>query len=66
MEFLEHHPVADHVLDIVRHHGEHIGRELDAESGMAHRRERVLRGRGRRLGTWGEDVQGKAFMSRSW
>jgi hypothetical protein len=30
MEFLEHHPVADHVLDVVGHHGQHIACELGA------------------------------------
>ena len=28
MELLEHHPVADDVLDVVRHHGQHVGDEL--------------------------------------
>ena len=38
MEFLEHDPVADHVLDIVGHHREYEGGELRPKAGMAHRR----------------------------
>ena len=30
IEFLEHHPIADHVLDVVGHHGQHEGHELKA------------------------------------
>jgi hypothetical protein len=45
LEFAEHHPVADDVLDIVRHHREHAGDERRAEARMAQRREGLLRGR---------------------
>jgi len=38
MKLLEHDPVADQVLDIVRHHGEHEGRKLRAKARVAHRR----------------------------
>jgi hypothetical protein len=38
MEFLKHHPVADHTLDIVRHHGEDEGDELGTEAAVAHHR----------------------------
>ena len=31
MEFLEHHPIADHVLDVVGHHRQHVGRELRSD-----------------------------------
>jgi len=37
VEFLEHHPVTDDVLDVVRHHGENKGDELGAEARVAHR-----------------------------
>ena len=39
LEFLEHHPVADDVLDIVGHHRQGVGDELGAEAGMAQRGE---------------------------
>ena len=48
MEFLKHHPVADDVLDVVRHHRQDVGEELGTESRMTHGREGSLRGR--RLG----------------
>ena len=38
VEFLIQHPVADDVLDIVRHHGEHESDELGAEARVPHRR----------------------------
>ena len=38
-ELLEDDPVADHVLDIVRHHGEHRVTQIGAPAGMAERRE---------------------------
>jgi len=44
MKFLVHHPVADDVLDIVRHHREHKGRELGTEARVAHRRKGSLGG----------------------
>ena len=58
MEFLEDHPIADHVLDIVGHHGQHIGRELGPIGRGLHGRERAgsRHGGRRRLGvqeiTW--------------
>jgi hypothetical protein len=45
MKFLEHHPIADHVLDIVRHHGKHIGGELGLKALVPHGRERSFGGR---------------------
>src|SRR4029077_7505474 len=45
MEFLEHHPVADHMLDIVGHHGEDVGDELGAKTAVAHRRKGSRGGR---------------------
>ena len=33
MELLEHDPVADHVLDVVGHHGEHERHQKRAKSG---------------------------------
>ena len=45
VEFLEHHPVADHVLDIVGHHREHVGGELRAKAGMSHGGKRTHFGR---------------------
>ena len=33
VKFLEYDPIADHVLDIVGHHGEHVSDELRAETG---------------------------------
>ena len=44
VKFLKYHPVADDVLDIVRHHREHKGDELGAEARVAHRRKGPLRG----------------------
>ena len=38
-ELLEDDPVADHMLDIVRHHGEHRVTQIGAPAGMAERRE---------------------------
>ena len=38
-ELLVDHPVADHMLDIVRHHGEHRVAQIGAPAGMAERRE---------------------------
>src|SRR5438105_15875221 len=58
MEFLEDHPIADHVLDIVGHHGQHIGRELGTIGPGLHGRKRAGSGHGgrRRFGvqynTW--------------
>jgi len=34
LEFLKQNPVADHVLDVIRHHGEHGGDEKPAETGV--------------------------------
>jgi hypothetical protein len=47
VKFLKYHPVADHVLDIVRHHGDHISDELGAEARVAHRRKGPLGGKRR-------------------
>ena len=44
VELLIQHPVADHVLDIVGHHRQHVGRELDLKAAIAERRERAVRG----------------------
>ena len=41
MEFLEHHPIADHVLDIVGHHRQHVSDELEPVRHRLHRRERA-------------------------
>src|SRR4051812_48433179 len=30
VKLLKSHPIADHMLDIVRHHGEHEGRQIHA------------------------------------
>ena len=57
MEFLEHHPVADDVLDIVGHHRKHEGDELDAESAVPHCGERAFRGRGGRRSVLGLNIQ---------
>jgi hypothetical protein len=38
VKFLIQHPVADDVLDIVGHHGEHKSDELGAKTWVAHRR----------------------------
>ena len=43
-KFLIQPPVADDVLDIVRHHGEHKSDELGAETRVAHRRKGPPRG----------------------
>jgi hypothetical protein len=61
MEFLKHHPVADDVLDIVGHHRNHKADELRAKARVAHRSERLLRGRWRRCGILGLDVQGRTL-----
>jgi type VI protein secretion system component VasF len=45
LELLEHHPVADNVLDAVRHHRERRKREIRPETGMTERRERDVRRR---------------------
>ena len=39
VEFLEHHPPADHVLDRVGHHREHRADEIRREAGRPQRRE---------------------------
>jgi hypothetical protein len=64
MEFLEHHPVADDVLDIVGHHRKHEGDELDAESRMPHGGERAFRRRNGRRSVLGLNVQEGTF--RGW
>jgi hypothetical protein len=64
MEFLEHHPVADDVLDIVGHHRKHEGDELDAESRMPHGGERAFRRRNGRSSVLGLNVQEGTF--RGW
>ena len=46
MELLEHEPVADDVLDVVRHHREHECHEVGGISGDAERAERTVRARG--------------------
>jgi hypothetical protein len=61
MEFLEHHPVADDVLDIVGHHRKHEGDELDAESRVPHRGERAFRRRSRRRSVFWLNVQEGLF-----
>lgn len=38
LEFLKQHPVADHVLDVIRHHGEHRRDEKPAKAGVLQRR----------------------------
>ena len=43
MELVEDHPVADHVLDRVRHHGERRGDQVDRVVGHAQRREGLVR-----------------------
>ena len=44
VELLEQHPVADDVLDVVGHHRQHVGRELDLKAAIAERRERAVCG----------------------
>jgi hypothetical protein len=41
MKLLVHHPVADDVLDVVRHHREHGGAQEPAEVGTPDRGERL-------------------------
>jgi hypothetical protein len=62
MEFLEHHSVADDVLNIVGHHRKHEGDELDAESRMPHGGERAFRRRSRRRSVLGLNVQEETFF----
>jgi hypothetical protein len=45
MKFLEHHPIADHVLDVVGDHCQKVGDELSAIARMAQRCEGLPRGR---------------------
>ncbi len=49
-EFAEHHPIADDVLDVVRHHRQHIGDELRAVAAVTQRRKGLLCRRGRGCG----------------
>src|SRR5258708_17643027 len=50
MEFLEYHPVADDVVDVVRHHRQGVGEKLGAVARMAQGGVRLLGGSGRGLG----------------
>ncbi|MET4603496.1 hypothetical protein ABIB90_002974 [Bradyrhizobium sp. JR4.1] len=57
MEFLEHHPITDHMLNIIGHHRQHVSDELEPVRHRLHRRERAGRdhgvlGKGVQAGTW--------------
>jgi hypothetical protein len=45
MEFLEHHPTADHVLGVVGHHRQKVSDELGAIARIARRGEGLPRRR---------------------
>ena len=64
MKFLIQHPVADDVLDIVRHHRDHKGRELSLKAAMAHCRERAPGRRRRDNGRLGNLIHGERFFRR--
>ena len=61
MEFLEQHPVADDVLDVVGHHRKHVGDELGAETRVTHRGEGAFRRRSRRRSVFWLNVQEGLF-----
>src|SRR6185312_14360830 len=70
MEFLKQNPVADDVLDAVGHHRQHVGAELDAEAGIAKRREGPSCGRctaaGARVVHWkGSMCRAAGLMARA-
>src|SRR5580692_8268066 len=61
MKFLEQHPIADHVLDIVGHHGNDEGAELGLKAAVAHRRKGALGRSRRRSREFWIDVHGGTF-----
>src|SRR3977135_1450942 len=49
-EFLKDHPIADHVLDRIRHHGDGRSEQIDRKTRRPQRREGPVRGRRLRPG----------------